>query len=180
MRFVVQYFSRADDRWYRIAAGGDSGFLSIGKGRRARQFGRSFRDRADRRPDRAAARQGLLPVAREGRRRAPRAALTRKGHRSNTGDDPDGLLGVDVHDHAGAGAAAEQPRVVGDDAGDAAALELGDPLGVVDGPGVELAAGGRGSRRPARGVTSRQCAMSASISPRRMRLAATPGSARRT
>jgi hypothetical protein len=43
MRFIVQYFSRADDRWYNVAAGGDSGYLSIGSGRRARQFGRSFR-----------------------------------------------------------------------------------------------------------------------------------------
>src|SRR4051812_21078714 len=43
MRFVVEYHSRADERWYRIAAGGDSGYLSIGKGRKARQFGRSFR-----------------------------------------------------------------------------------------------------------------------------------------
>ncbi len=43
MRFVVHYFSRADDRWYRVAAGGDSDYLSIGKGRKARQFGRSFR-----------------------------------------------------------------------------------------------------------------------------------------
>jgi hypothetical protein len=90
MRFVVQYFSRADDRWYRIAAGGDSGYLSIGKGRRERQFGRSFR---------------IEPKAGEtvllrGRvyfqwrlksdvvRRA--SAVTRKGHRSNTGDDPEG------------------------------------------------------------------------------------------
>jgi len=90
MRFVVQYFSRADNRWYRVAAGGDSVYLSIGKGRRARQFGRSFR---------------IEPLAGEavllrGRvyfqwrlkgavvRRA--SAVTRKGHRSNTGDDPAG------------------------------------------------------------------------------------------
>jgi hypothetical protein len=89
VRFVVQYFSRADDRWYRIAAGGDSGYLSIGKGRKARQFGRSFR--LDPRGE---------PVLLRGRvyfqwrlksavvRRA--SAVTRKGHRSNTGDDPAG------------------------------------------------------------------------------------------
>jgi hypothetical protein len=91
MRFVVQYFSRTDDRWYRVAAGGESGYLSIGKGRKARQFGRSFR---------------IEPLAGEsvllrGRvyfqwrvkgdvvRRA--SELTRKGHRSSAGDDPEGF-----------------------------------------------------------------------------------------
>ncbi len=90
VRFVVQYFSRADDRWHRIGAGGDSGYLSIGRGRRARQFGRSFRIEPVAGP----------PVVLRGRvyfqwrtkgdvvRRA--SALTRKGHRSNTGDDPAG------------------------------------------------------------------------------------------
>jgi hypothetical protein len=90
MRFVVQYFSREDDRWYRVAAGGDSGYLSIGKGHRARQFGRSFR---------------IEPVAGEpvllrgrvlfqwrlkGDVLHGASALTRRGHRSNTGDDPVG------------------------------------------------------------------------------------------
>ena len=43
---------------------------------------------------------------------------------------------------------AEQPRVVRDDAGDPEALELRDPVGVVDRPDVELAAGvvDRGAR----------------------------------
>ena len=150
VRFVVQYFSREDDRWYRVAQGGDSGYLSIGSGRRARQFGRSFR--IEPLPGRsvAAARPGLLPVARQGRVVRRASALTRKGHRSNTGDDPPGYSAVDVHDHVGLSAArAEQPRVVGDDAGDAAALELGDPRRVVDRPGVELAAGARAPRPPA-------------------------------
>jgi hypothetical protein len=90
MRFVVQYFSREDDRWYRVAAGGDSNYLSIGKGRRPRQFGRSFRIEPS----------AGRPVLLRGRvyfqwrvkgsvvRQA--SALTRKGHRSNTGDDPEG------------------------------------------------------------------------------------------
>jgi hypothetical protein len=90
MRFVVQYFSRADDRWYNVAAGGDSGYLSIGAGRRTRQFGRSFRIEPP------AGRSVLLRgrvffqwrVKGEVVRRA--SALTRKGHRSNTGDDPEG------------------------------------------------------------------------------------------
>ena len=44
MRFVVQYFSRADDRWYRVAAGRRLG-LPVGRHGplQARQFGRSFR-----------------------------------------------------------------------------------------------------------------------------------------
>jgi hypothetical protein len=90
MRFVVEYYSRADDRWYRVAAGGDSSYLSIGKGRRARQFGRSFRIEP----------VGGEPVLLRGKvyfqwrlkgdvvRRA--SEVTRKGHRSNTGDDPEG------------------------------------------------------------------------------------------
>ncbi len=90
MRFVVQYFSRADDREHAVAAGGDSGYLSIGKGRRARQFGRSLRIEP----------KSGQPVLLRGRvffqwrlkggvvRRD--SSLTRKGHRSNTGDDPEG------------------------------------------------------------------------------------------
>lgn len=90
MRFIVQYFSRDDRRWHKVAAGGDSGYLSIGPGRRARQFGRSFRIEPP-------AGQSVLLRGRvlfqwrvkgDVVRRA--TALTRKGHRSNTGDDPDG------------------------------------------------------------------------------------------
>lgn len=90
MRFVVQYFSRADNRWYRVAAGGDSGYLSIGKGRKPRQFGRSFRIEP-------MAGQSVLLRGRvsfqwrvKGQVVRRAHALTRKGHRSNTGDDPAG------------------------------------------------------------------------------------------
>ena len=90
MRFVVQYFSRVDDRWHRVPAGGDSGYLSIGKGRKARQFGRSLRIEPN----------AGEPVLLRGRvyfqwrvkgdvvRRA--SALTHKGHRSSAGADPPG------------------------------------------------------------------------------------------
>ncbi|MDP2712144.1 MAG: hypothetical protein Q8O56_13085 [Solirubrobacteraceae bacterium] len=90
MRFVVQYYSRAEERWKRVTAGGDSGYLSVGKGRATRQLGRSFRIQP-------AAGQ---PVLLRGRvyfqwrlkgvvvRRAH--ATTRKGHRSSAGDDPRG------------------------------------------------------------------------------------------
>lgn len=90
MRFVVEYYSQPTGRWSRLA-GGDSGYLRVGKGRRPRQFGRSLRiePSAD------------DPVLLRGRvyfqwrtdggdvlQRA--SARTRKGHRSNAGADPPG------------------------------------------------------------------------------------------
>ena len=90
VKFVVQYFSRAEDRWYNVAEGGDSGYLSIGAGRRSRQFGRSFR--IEPLPGRSVLLRGRVffqwRVKGEVVRRA--SELTRKGHRSNTGDDPVG------------------------------------------------------------------------------------------
>ncbi|MBW3609353.1 MAG: hypothetical protein KY463_13595 [Actinobacteria bacterium] len=90
MRFVVQYFSRADDRWHRVAAGGDSGYLSIGDGRKTHQFGRSFRIEPKR--GQSVLLRGRVffqwRVKGEVVRRA--SARTRKGHRSNAGDDPRG------------------------------------------------------------------------------------------
>ena len=94
VRFIVQYFSRADDRWYNVADGGDSGYLSIGSGRRTRQFGRSFR--IEPLPGRPVLLRGRVffqwRVKGEVVRRA--VALTHKGHRSNTGDDPAGYSAV--------------------------------------------------------------------------------------
>lgn len=90
MRFVVEYYSADDRRWYRLDAG-DAGFLRVGKGRGPRQFGRSLRIDP----------VGGQPVLLRGRvffqwrldsgavvRRA--SARTRRGHRSNAGDDPPG------------------------------------------------------------------------------------------
>jgi hypothetical protein len=90
MRFVVQYFSRADDRWYRLAAGGDSGYLSIGKGRRTRQFGRSLRIEPP--AGEPVLLRGKVYFQWRVKREVVRSTseLTRKGHRSNTGDDPEG------------------------------------------------------------------------------------------
>jgi len=90
MRFVVQYFSRADDRWHRVAAGGDSGYLSIGKGRRARQFGRSLRIEPP--PGQSVLLRGrvLFQWRLKGDVVRRASALTRKGHRSSAGDDPAG------------------------------------------------------------------------------------------
>ena len=101
MRFVVQYYSRVDDRWYRIGAGGDSGYLSIGKGRKPRQFGRSFRIEP----------VPGQPVLLRGRvyfQWRVKGAVVRRAKRADAQGPPlehrrrpRGLLGVDVHDHVG-------------------------------------------------------------------------------
>lgn len=90
MRFVVEYFSRADDRWYRLSRG-DSGYLRVGKGRRTRQFGRSLRiEPAD--GERVLLRGRVLFQWRTESGTVVRRAhaRTRKGHRSNAGADPRG------------------------------------------------------------------------------------------
>ena len=91
MRFVVEYHSPVDDRWKRLAAGGDSGFLRVGKGRKPRQFGRSLRIE----PTAGAAVLLRGRVAFEWRTEGGdvlqrESARTRKGHRSNAGADPPG------------------------------------------------------------------------------------------
>ena len=90
MRFVVQYYSRADRRWHRVAAGGDSGYLAIGAGRKPRQFGRSFRIEPVR--GRSVLLRGRVFFAWRLRGKVVRraSARTRRGHRSNAGDDPRG------------------------------------------------------------------------------------------
>jgi hypothetical protein len=89
MRFVVEYYSDVDERWERLPDG-DSGFLKVGKGRAPRQFGRSLR--IDPKGDPVLLRGRVYFQWRtEGGDVLQRAsARTRKGHRSNTGDDPPG------------------------------------------------------------------------------------------
>ena len=91
VRFVVQYFSRADSRWYRVAEGGDSGYISAGTGRKARQLGRSFRIEPT--PGQPVLLRGKVffqwRVKGQGVVRSS-SVLTRKGHRSTAGDDPPG------------------------------------------------------------------------------------------
>ena len=91
MRFVVEYFSKPDDRWYRVSDGGDSGYLRVGKGRRARQFGRSLRI-APPRGDRVLLRGRVFFQWRTESGDVLRRASerTRRGHRSDAGDDPRG------------------------------------------------------------------------------------------
>jgi hypothetical protein len=89
MRFVVEYRSQADDGWSRLADGGDSGFLRVGKGRRPRQFGRSLRIEPP--AGKAVLLRGrvFFQWRTDGGEVLQRAsARTRKGHRSNAGADP--------------------------------------------------------------------------------------------
>ncbi|MGH2942662.1 MAG: hypothetical protein ACRDLN_07820 [Solirubrobacteraceae bacterium] len=89
MRFVVQYFSRADEHWHRIAAS-DSGYLYVGRGRRPRQFGRSFRIEPG--PGEPVLLRGLVLFQWRVKSTVVRqeSARTRRGHRSNAGADPPG------------------------------------------------------------------------------------------
>ncbi len=91
MRFVVEYYSEADERWRRLAQGGDSGFLRVGKGRRPRQFGRSLRIEPSAGEPVLLRGRVFFQWRTEGGEVLQRAsARTRKGHRSNAGADPPG------------------------------------------------------------------------------------------
>jgi hypothetical protein len=91
MRFVVEYYSDADDRWYRLAEGGDSGFLRVGKGRLPRQFGRSLRIEPTK-GERVLLRGRVYFQwrAQDGEVVRRDSARTRRGHRSDAGADPPG------------------------------------------------------------------------------------------
>ena len=73
---------------------------------------------------------------------------TSAGHDPAAGADPAGFSAADCSIAPG-GDQGEQPRIVGDHAGDAERREALDPRGVVDRPRVDLAAGARAPRRPA-------------------------------
>ena len=91
MRFVVDYYSRAGKRWHRLAEGGDSGFLRVGKGRRTRQFGRSLRiEPTAGKPVLLRGRVFFHWRTNGGEILERARARTRKGHRSNAGADPPG------------------------------------------------------------------------------------------
>lgn len=91
MRFVVEYYSRADDRWQRLADGSDSGFLRVGKGRRPKQFGRSLRIAPTAgRPVLLRGRVFFQWRTEGGDVLQSESARTRRGHRSNAGADPRG------------------------------------------------------------------------------------------
>lgn len=90
MRFVVEYFSEKDERWHRVSAGGDSGYLRVGRGRRTRQFGRSLR--IEPAGGSVLLRGRVFFQWRNGSGDVLRrdSARTRRGHRSDAGADPPG------------------------------------------------------------------------------------------
>jgi hypothetical protein len=89
MRFQLQYFRAADNRWHNIGPSGDSGFIDVGSSRfRARQAGRDFTVT----PPRNGAFQLRGAVTFEWRRagEVTRRARkrTRSGHPNTQGADP--------------------------------------------------------------------------------------------
>jgi hypothetical protein len=91
MRFVVEYYDASDDRWRRLAHGGDSGFLRVGKGRLPRQFGRSLRiEPSAGKPVLLRGRVFFQWRTEGGEVLQRESARTHKGHRSNAGADPPG------------------------------------------------------------------------------------------
>lgn len=91
MRFVVDYYSVRAKRWYRLAGGGDSRWLRVGKGRAPRQFGRSLRiEPAAGEPVLLRGRVFFQWRTESGDVLQRAYARTRRGHRSNAGADPPG------------------------------------------------------------------------------------------
>jgi hypothetical protein len=90
MRFQVQFMSADDGKWHLVPEGGDSGFVQVGSARSARQAGRSFRISPKKGEQvllrgRVSFEWRLKDVVTRSER-----MLTRKGHRSSAGSDPDG------------------------------------------------------------------------------------------
>ncbi len=140
MRFRVQF--RDGDRW-RYVTGADSGWRTLKRSAgRAIESGWSFEFEP---PAKPITFRGVVRFrwVRDGRIVAAAREITGTGHRSTAGRRPRGLLRRHLLDRL-----REQPRVVGDHAGDAERLERADPARVVDRPDVELAARVRG-RPPA-------------------------------
>ena len=90
MRFVVEYHSEAGERWRRVGAGGDSGWLRVGRGRGPRQFGRSFRIEPTAEPVLLRGRVYFQWRTEGGDVLQRATARTRRGHRSDAGADPPG------------------------------------------------------------------------------------------
>jgi hypothetical protein len=90
MRFRVQWRDPADDLWHNIiGAGGDSGFVRIGRGKATRQAGQIFRYESPGQGKTLRLR-GVVDfrwkVGRKVMRHSRR--ITEKGHRSTAGADP--------------------------------------------------------------------------------------------
>jgi len=92
VRFQVQYFSRAENRWHNITEGADSGWIDVGAARyRVRQGGWSFKFVPP--PDGSThILRGVVTFEwRRGEKVVRRARKrTTRGHRSAAGADPPG------------------------------------------------------------------------------------------
>jgi hypothetical protein len=89
MRFRIQWRDPADRKWHNLLQGGDSGFVSLGSSRDARQTGQIFRYQAPERGTRQRLRGSVEFQWRIGRRVVRRETrLTTGGHPSAVGSDP--------------------------------------------------------------------------------------------
>lgn len=91
MRFRIQWRDPADRRWHNLLRGGDSGFVSLGVSRAARQTGQIFRYES---PG-VGERQRLRGVVhfqwrRDGRVVRSTTRVTEGGHPTKVGSDPKG------------------------------------------------------------------------------------------
>jgi hypothetical protein len=90
MRFQVQYYSESDDRWRRVSDAADARFMSLGKGRKARQAGRSLRINPKSSDELTLRGRVFFEWRLDGDVVRKAQATTTKGHRSTAGADPEG------------------------------------------------------------------------------------------
>jgi hypothetical protein len=91
MRFRVQWRDPADGRWHNLLQGGDSGFVSLGSSRAARQTGQVFRYQSPG-AGRTQRLRGVVEFRWQLGQRVVRhtSRVTEAGHRSAAGSDPKG------------------------------------------------------------------------------------------
>ena len=91
MRFRVQYFKDADQKWHNVVKGGDSGWQRAGLARyKARQSGRYFRFTPTAGPTVLLRAKVNFEWRLKGEVTRSAAKLTTKGHKSSAGSVPDG------------------------------------------------------------------------------------------
>src|SRR4051812_3550623 len=92
LRFQVQYFSQAEQRWHNISQGADSGWVDVGSARfRARQGGWSFKFVPPEGGGKHLLRGAVtFEWRRDGKAVRRARKRTTKGHRSAAGADPPG------------------------------------------------------------------------------------------
>jgi hypothetical protein len=91
MRFRVQFFKDADQKWHNVVKGGDSGWTFVGLARyKARQSGRTFRFLPTGSPTVLLRGKVNYEWRLKGEVTRRAVKLTSKGHRSSAGDFPAG------------------------------------------------------------------------------------------